>query len=233
MRTIAGIGRARGDIGMIAALVVAAIVGSAAPVPSAATVVDVVIGAGHEGRPASCAHFHHACNLGARGERAWTPVVADAATRVLRAHGISVARLPADFAGKFDASAAVFIHFDGNVDPCSTGASIGYHRPQDGVAAARWRALYGKYAPFRFMSDNFTRNLEDYYAFRQVRASHGDLVIELGEIDCPAQKAWLAPRLHWMGKLLAYFLARQIGRHDVPDPGVFVAPSSREGADRR
>ena len=63
---------------------------------------DVLISAGHEGRPASCAHFpQHHCNLGATGERAWTPIVADAATRILREHGVSVVRLPADFSGQY------------------------------------------------------------------------------------------------------------------------------------
>ena len=207
---------------MIAALALAAALGSPSPTSSPATTVDVVVGAGHEGRPASCARFpHHHCNLGAAGERAWTPVVADAATGILRAHGITVARLPADFAGRYDAGAAVFIHFDGNAKPCSTGASIGYHFAQDVAAAANWRKLYGRYIPFRFMPDNFTNNLHDYYGLRQVHATNGALVLELGEIDCQSQKAWLAPRLRWEGALLAYFLATQIGRHDVPDPGPF------------
>ncbi|HTU82333.1 MAG TPA: hypothetical protein VMF61_09395, partial [Candidatus Acidoferrales bacterium] len=67
-------------------------------VMAAALVFDVLISAGHEGRPASCAQFPgRACNLGTAGERQWTPIVADAATAILRAHGVSVARLPADF----------------------------------------------------------------------------------------------------------------------------------------
>ncbi|MBV8655660.1 MAG: hypothetical protein JO160_06400, partial [Candidatus Eremiobacteraeota bacterium] len=54
----------------------------------AALTFDVLVSAGHEGRPASCPHFPtHKCNLGASGERAWTPIVADAAADVLRAHG--------------------------------------------------------------------------------------------------------------------------------------------------
>src|SRR5579875_2831345 len=63
---------------------------------------DVVMQAGHEGRPASCAPMHvKACNLGtgSRGalEREWTPIVADEAARVLRAHGYTVIRRPADY----------------------------------------------------------------------------------------------------------------------------------------
>ncbi|MGZ3496766.1 MAG: hypothetical protein ACXWNK_18870 [Vulcanimicrobiaceae bacterium] len=184
---------------------------------------DVLISAGHEGRPESCARFpKHHCNLGAPGEREWTPVVADAATRILRAHGLNVAREPADFDGAYNVKAAIFLHFDGNDKPCSTGASIGYHHPSDEAAAAAWRALYSRYIPFRFMPDNFTVNLRDYYGFRQVSASDGALVIELGEIDCPAQKAWLTPRLQWEGALLAHFVSQLVGMGAIPDPGAFV-----------
>jgi hypothetical protein len=197
----------------------------------AALAFDVLISAGHEGRPASCAHFpaHH-CNLGAAGERAWTPVVADAATSILRRHGVKVARLPADFAGTYVVDAAAFIHFDGSSPPCQSGASIGYHRREDASGAGAWRELYGRYFPFRFQPDNFTAGLRDYYAFRQVKASELSLVVELGEITCPAQRAWLAPRLQWEGALLAHFLSEQIGKGDVPDPGVFRAPEAHPKA---
>ncbi len=180
---------------------------------------DVLISAGHEGRPASCARFpQHACNLGASGERAWTPIVADAATKILREHGISVARLPADFDGRYTVRAALFIHFDGSARPCSSGASIGYHRDRDAAAAHAWRKLYAAYFPFRFQPDNFTIGLRDYYAFRQVDASNGALVLELGEITCPAQRAWLARRLQWEGALIAYFLSAWMGKGNVPAP---------------
>lgn len=211
---------------MIATLALLAALVSPTPTatPTAAPiVVDVVISAGHEGRPESCPRFpKHKCNLGAPGERQWTPIVADAATRVLRAHGVTVARLPADFDGTYDVGAAVFIHFDGNDTPCSTGASIGYHRESDRPAAAAWRAIYSHYFPYAFMPDDFTRNLRDYYGFRQVRSADGAIVIELGEVTCPREKAWLAPRLEWEGALIAYYLSQRIGKGDVPDPGPFV-----------
>lgn len=195
---------------------------SAVAAPPAPTRVDVVVQAGHEGRPASCARFpQHHCNLGATGEVLWTPIVADEVARVLRAHGVSVARLPADFDGRYVADAAVFIHFDGNDKPCSTGASIGYLRPSSKAAADAWRAYYGKYFPFQFMPDNFTGNLRFYYANRQVRTTDGALVLELSEIDCPVQRAWNAPRLVWQGDLLAHFLSTLIGKGNVPDPGPF------------
>jgi hypothetical protein len=191
---------------------------------------DVVISAGHEGRPASCARFpQHHCNLGATGERAWTPVVADAATRILRAHGVTVARLPADFAGTYRAGAAVFIHFDGSGRPCGSSASIGYAHKRDAAAAAAWRSLYGRYWPYGFQADNFTNGLRNYYAFAQVNARDGSLVLELGEITCRVQRAWLAPRLHWEGAIIAHFLSELIAKGSVPDPGAFrvEAPSAK------
>jgi hypothetical protein len=190
-----------------------------------ALLFDVLVSAGHEGRPASCPRFpQHACNLGAAGERAWTPIVADAATKTLRAHGVSVARLPADFDGTYDVSAAVFIHFDGSTHPCSSGASIGYHRARDAAVARTWHYLYATYFPFHFEPDNFTLSLRNYYAFRQVDASKGALVLELGEITCPAQRAWLDPRLQWEGALIAHFLSVLIGKGNVPDPGAYRGP---------
>jgi hypothetical protein len=52
-----------------------------------------------------------------------------------------------------------------------------------------------------------------------VKARNGSLVLELAEIACSAQHAWLAPRLHWVGALLAHFLSVLIGNENVPNPG--------------
>jgi hypothetical protein len=185
---------------------------------------DVVVSAGHEGRPASCARYpKRACNLGTAGERMWTPIVADEVTRVLRAHGVRVVRVPADFDGRYAAQAAIFIHFDGADKPCSSAASIGYRATAaDASAAARWRALYSQYFPYGFEPDNFTAGLRDYYAYRQVDAQKASMVLELGELTCPAQRTWLAPRLRYVGDLLAYYLSRLIGKGDVPLQSKFV-----------
>jgi hypothetical protein len=190
---------------------------------------DVLISAGHEGRPASCAAFpQHHCNLGANGERAWTPVVADAAAAILREHGLKVVRLPADFDGSYKVGAAVFLHFDGSNPPCKSSASIGYPAKGDAAAAAAWRALYGRYWPYGFQPDNFTGGLRNYYAYRQVDATGGSLVLELGEITCPAQHAWLAPRLRWEGALVAHFLSALIGKGNIADPGPFRPQATPE-----
>ena len=62
--------------------------------------------------------------------------------------------------------------------------------------------LYGSYWPYGFQPSNFTAGLREYYAYRQVDASDASMVLELGEITCPVQHAWLEPRLHWEGALL-------------------------------
>ena len=168
---------------------------------------DVLVGAGHEGRPASCKRFpKHKCNLGTAGERELTPMIADEVTRSLRAKGVAVIRVPADFAGDYDVRDAVFIHFDGTSPPCTSAASVGYHEPGSKTAAAAWHDAYGKYWPFGFRPDNFTSNLQNYYAFRQVRASDAALVLELGELTCPTQAEWLRRNLLLEGDLIARFI---------------------------
>jgi hypothetical protein len=172
---------------------------------------DVLIQAGHEGRPASCARFHvAACNLGTSGggelERSWTPIVADETARALRAAGLRVIRRPADYAGHDVARAAVFLHFDGDATPCGSGASIGY--PDDDgsrTLAAGWRRVYGGWFPFRFMPDNFTENEHRYYGFRKVDAP-AKMLVEFGEMTCPSQQAWMASRLHELADRLARYL---------------------------
>src|ERR1700737_2280721 len=79
---------------------------------------DILVQAGHQGRPQSCAPHHvKACNVGTAGggeyERDWTAAVADRTTRVLREHGYTVVRRPADYEPHDTVRAAVFLHFDG------------------------------------------------------------------------------------------------------------------------
>ncbi|MBV8354218.1 MAG: hypothetical protein JO101_02790 [Candidatus Eremiobacteraeota bacterium] len=180
---------------------------------AAIVAVDVVIQAGHQGRPASCALFpQRPCNLGAMGERAATPVVADEAARELRAAGFRVARVPADYREHYATRASVFIHFDGADPPCTTGASIGYPQGNaaDAAAARAWRTVYARVFPFRFMPDNFTTNLSRYYGFRTVTPNPTNLVLELGELSCPAQRAWLMPRLRRLGHTIADFVRSRL-----------------------
>jgi hypothetical protein len=147
--------------------------------PVCADQVDVVVQAGHQGRPPSCAALAvRACNLGTglgtQLERNWTPVVADAAAAALRREGFSVKRRPADYAAHDRARAAVFLH--------------SYH----------------------FAGENITRNEAEYYGFRKVDAPGRTLLIEFGEMTCPVQERWMAPRLQELGTQVARFIGAEL-----------------------
>lgn len=179
-----------------------------------AEAVDVVVQAGHEGRPASCAPNHvRACNLGASSpagrEILWTPVVADAVTATLRAAGLRVARRPADYPQHDTARVAIFIHFDGAVPPCASGASIGFPPTTSRKFVAAWERAYRRYFPFRFAGENISSNEEHYYGFHKVDAPQ-KMLIEYGELTCPAQAAWLRPRLRELGVFTARFILGQL-----------------------
>jgi hypothetical protein len=185
----------------------------AATAPAGAEAVDVVVQAGHEGRPASCAPNHvRACNIGASSaagrEILWTPVVADAMTAALRAAGLRVARRPADYPQHDSARVAIFIHFDGSEPACASGSSVGFPATTSHAFVAAWERTYRARFPYKFVGENISSNEEQYYGFHKVDAPQ-KMLIEYGEITCPVQAAWLAPRLRELGKLTAQFV---IGR---------------------
>ncbi len=174
---------------------------------------DVVVQAGHEGRPESCVRLHvKACNIGTGGpgarERDWTAVVADETTRILREARYMVIRRPADYAEHDTARAAVFLHFDGS-KPCASGASVGFPGTTGRAFVDAWEKPYRAWFPFRFVGENFTANERQYYGFRKVDAPQ-KMLIEFGEMTCPAQFAWMRPRLHDLGRRLAEFLMTQL-----------------------
>jgi len=186
------------------------------PMHASAADVDVVVQAGHQGRPASCAPLHvKKCNLGASSaaglERAWTPIVADATARALRADGWRVARRPADYRARDRARFAAFIHFDGAIPACASGASAGFPLGNDSAPATRWRAFYAPQFPFTFRGLNITTNESGYYGFRNVDAPE-KLLIEFGELTCPRQAAWMKPRLVHLGGTLARFIEAELRR---------------------
>lgn len=198
------------------------------PLTSAAdqTTGDVLIQAGHEGRPDCNLEPKSLCeNTGASqppGEIAWTPIVADEATKVLTAHGVSVIRKKAYLKDHYTVEAAVFIHFDASPSPakaCGAHSSVGYpNNTESRTLAVGWKELYGKYWPYGFHSDNYTTNLSDYYGYHHVTASHGEFLVEGGEMSCPTDYVWLKDHLKFIGDLLAYYLSRQIGKGGVPLP---------------
>jgi len=173
--------------------------------------VSVLIQAGHEARKSG--------NTGASSARyketEWNTVVADEITRILRSMDIDVKRVPAKVP-LTSAKIAISIHFDSAKIPCNSGASIGYPNKDSYDFARRWEALYKDYFPFRWHKDNFTENLKNYYAYKKVDAEKF-LVLELGEITCEKQTTWLKPRLKKVAQLVAYAIAKELGK-DVKKP---------------
>src|SRR5262245_34687540 len=121
---------------------------------SATRQADVLIQAGHEGRKTGATG---ATGPGGHTEISWTPVVANRATHLLRSAGVSVIRENAFLSGTYDVALALFLHFDGSESPCAHGASVGYDDDSDKPAANAWKELYGRYWPFIWDKDNYTK----------------------------------------------------------------------------
>ena len=174
--------------------------------------VPVIIQAGHEGR--TCGNTGAVCKNGK--EVAWNILVADEAAKQLERWGIEVKRVPADVPPQ-RAVIAVAIHFDSARRICRSGASVGYPDTNASRAfATRWKEAYKPYFPFRWHADNFTDNLKAYYAYKTIRADKF-AVLELGEITCEKQAKWLKPRLKKIARLIAYTIAKELGKQ-VPKP---------------
>src|ERR1700736_5404944 len=129
----------------------------AAALPARAETADVLIQAGHQGRPESCVVHHvRACNLGtgANGvrEREWTATGAAGGAAVLRGAGYTVIRRPADYAERDSVRAAVFLHFDG-ASPCASGASVGFPETTSRPFVDAWTKQYRAWFPFRFVGE--------------------------------------------------------------------------------
>lgn len=173
--------------------------------------ISVVIQAGHEGRTTG--------NTGAESslyrEEVWNILVADEVTKKLKSWAIDVKRIPAHVS-LTRAKIAVSIHFDGATRPCASGASIGYPSNDSYAFAQRWKSLYSDYFPYHWHKDNFTPNLKNYYAYDWIRADKF-LLLELGEITCDKQTKWLEPRLKKIAHLIAYAIAKELGK-DIQKP---------------
>jgi len=168
--------------------------------------VSVVIQAGHEGRTTGSTGAE---SLDYR-EEAWNILVADETAKKLRSWDIDVKRIPAKVSFT-RAKIAVSIHFDGSTTACASGTSIGYPSDDSYDFAQRWKKLYANYFPYKWHKDNFTDNLKNYYAYRWIRAEKF-LLLELGEITCDKQTAWLQPRLKKVAHLVAYAIATELGK---------------------
>lgn len=189
---------------------------------------DVLIQAGHENRTSGKTGAESSQGT----EQQWTPVVADYAAAMLEESGFTVKRVDAFMrdpkrSGKLrpaKARLALFIHFDGAENACSSGASIGYSSNSDPAAADQWKRFYDKYWPHDWMQDNFTVNLRDYYGYRWVDASDAEMVLEMGELTCPRQARWLKPRLDHLGELIARYASQRLCQPG--GPGSPAAPLS-------
>ena len=174
--------------------------------------VSVIVQAGHEARVSG--------NTGATGshfkETEWNTIVADEVAKKLTEWNIDVKRIPAKVPKFARAKIAVSIHFDSAKKPCRSGASIGYPDKNSYDFARHWEKLYRSHFPFGWHKDNFTQNLKNYYAYKQIDAEKF-LVLELGEITCEKQTTWLHPRLKKIAHLIAYAIARELGK-EVPKP---------------
>jgi hypothetical protein len=169
---------------------------------------DVLIQAGHEGRPDCDREPATLCTrTGTPGEMELNARVADAVAQRLRKAGFRVLRRPAYLPRFYRVRDAVFIHFDGSASPCASGASVGYPEVADSqAAAAQWKALYGLVWRFGFEPDNFTTGLRDYYGYKHVAVSDAALTVEFGELTCPRQAEWLRSHLRTEVSALSRFL---------------------------
>lgn len=174
---------------------------------------EVIVQAGHEGLTSG--------NTGAQTkhykEVDWNVLVADEVAKHLKSWDIEVKRVPATLS-LMRATIAVSIHFDSATQICASGASVGYPNAESKAFAQNWKTLYKDYFPFTWHRDNFTQNLSDYYGYYRIRAEKF-LVLELGELTCEKQTKWLKPRLKKIAHLIAYSIAKELGR-EVKKPNL-------------
>ena len=143
-------------------------------------------------------------------EAEWNTRVGKEVERLLEKEGIDVVRVGAKIPIA-NATIAIAIHFDGSDRHCATGASIGHNgTPEAKKMARHWRSQYGKFFPFKWHKDNFTKNLSNYYGFNRVTTTKGFLVLELGEITCEKQTKWLKPKLKHVAKEIANFIIKEL-----------------------
>jgi hypothetical protein len=98
---------------------------------------------------------------------------------------------------------------DGSAPPCLSGASVGFPASTPHRFIAEWERAYRRYFPYRFAGENISTNESNYYGFRKVTAPD-KFLIEYGELTCPAQAAWLKPRLRDLGAFTARFIIAEL-----------------------
>ncbi len=64
----------------------------------------------------------------------------------------------------------------------------------------------------------YTGQIDRYYGYKYVFSQKGFILVELGELTCPKQAIWLKPKLKRLGRLIAYFIAKELGVEGVKKP---------------
>lgn len=176
--------------------------------------IDVLIQAGHEGLVRNGGIASH----GTSGEVKRTVPLANDVAELLNANGFTVQRENATFDKTYDCKLAVFLHFDGSGTPCASGASIGYPDPSpppsNKDAANEWKRIYGEIWPFKWMPDNFTGGLSGYYGYKYTNTEVAEVLLEMGELTCPEQRAWLDANLEdgTLAWYVAFWVSTMLGR---------------------
>ena len=166
--------------------------------------LSVLVQAGHEGRTSGATGAVNS-NYGWE-ERYWTPIVADAASDWLVAHGASVIRENADFNQTYNVDYAVFLHFDGSINPFEDDASIGYSIDNRGGSddlgfASTWKSYYEQMGwNFGWNDNNYTENLSQYYGYSYATNAVSELVIEFGTMTNNTAAVWLSTHLEQLGQ---------------------------------
>ena len=114
-----------------------------------------------------------------------------------------------DFKPNLNTKIFVALHCDSAEPKCKTGPSLGYSGTADApgmnslaVALALTLGLNAE----EFMRDNFTKDLQGYYAFHKVNASKFKGVLEMSELTCPAEEDRLLLRADDLAANLAVAL---------------------------
>ena len=196
------------------------------------TTADVLVQAGHQGRPDCNVEPPSLCrDTGASkspGEIVWTPIVADEATRILEAHGVSVLRMPAYLPRHYNVGVAVFIHFDAVPDPdrpCKAHSSVGYPPGEASKALAQaWKALYGATGT-TVLHPTTTPPISAVLRLSPRDRLKGRIPHRgwRDDVSCGLRLAAFASQIS--RELVAYFVSRQIGKGNVPLPASNRRPS--------
>jgi hypothetical protein len=66
--------------------------------------------------------------------------------------------------------------------------------------------------------DNYTQNERHYYWYAHTITEDSEFLIEFGDMDHLEQVEWMASRLAFLGKLVAYYISERLGVGTIPLP---------------